>query len=198
MKASIRKFSQKLVLKIFIAILLLGICGCGGMRPTVFLHNEFDFNFIEKVAVIPFDNLSKDQGAGDRATRIFISELLAAKAFDVLEPGEVSRVLEQNGIVRTDELSREQLVKIGSEMKVNALFLGAVTESDLIRGGGSNDITVAIIARMVEVEAGSTIWSVTQNSNNSSFWSSLFGSRKKSHSEVMRSCIKSLLKTLVK
>jgi len=75
--------------------------------------------------------------------------------------------------------------------------MGTVTESDMTRGGGSNDISVTIVARMVEVETGSTIWSVTNTSNNSSFWSSLFGSRKKSHSEVLRSCVKSLLKTLV-
>jgi len=197
MVISLQKFKQSFVLKILFVSIILGICGCAGMRPTVFIHNEFDFNFVERVAVIPFDNLSKDQGAGDRATRVFISELLSAEAFDVLEPGEVSRVLEKNGIVRTDELSRQQLMKIGSEMKVNALFMGTVTESDMTRGGGSNDISVTIVARMVEVETGSTIWSVTNTSNNSSFWSSLFGSRKKSHSEVLRSCVKSLLKTLV-
>ena len=181
-----------------ISIALSGIFGCAGIRPTVFIHDEFDFNFLEKVAVIPFNNLSKDQGAGAKATKVFISELLSAEAFDVLEPGEVSRILQKNSIVRTDELSREQIVKIGSEMKVNAIFLGTVTESALTRSGSSTDMTITIISRMVETETGATVWSVTHTANNRSFWSSFFGTRKKSQSEVMRKCVEKLLKTLIK
>jgi len=177
--------------------IFVGGLGCAGMKPTLFVHDEFNFDFLERVAVIPFDNLSKDQGAGARASRIFISELLAAEVFDVLEPGEVSRVLENHSIIRSDALNMEQIVTVGKEMGVQAVFLGAVTESTLMRGGSSAGITVTIVARMVETEMGMTVWSATHTTGNRSFWSSLFGTGKKSHSEVMRSCVEKILKTLV-
>ena len=64
------------------------LSGCGGTGSTKFLHPEFDFGYVERVAVIPFDNLSNDQGAGARATRYFLSELLATEAFEVVDgPG---------------------------------------------------------------------------------------------------------------
>jgi len=184
---------------ILMTVLLIGIiAGCGGMRPTVFLHGEYNFSFLEKVAVIPFDNLSKDQGAGARATRVFISELLSTETFDVVEPGEVNYVLEKLNLVRTDALTKEQIVKIGKELGIQGIFLGTVTESSQIRSGNSSAVTLTIVGRLVETETGETIWSATNTAGGKGFWSSLFGVGNKSQSEVMRDCIKGLLHTLIK
>ncbi len=178
-------------------IVITGVIGCGGMRPTVFLHGEYNFGFLEKVAVIPFDNLSKDQGSGARATRIFIAELLSSETFDVIEPGEVNYVLEKQSLVRTDALTKEQIIKICKNLGVQGLFLGAVTESSQIRSGNSNSITMTIVARMVESETGETVWSATHTAGGKGFLSSLFGVGNKSTSEVMRDCIKKILGTLI-
>ncbi len=178
-------------------VLMIG-AGCGGMRPTVFIHEEYNFQFLERVAVVPFDNLSKDQGAGARATRVFIGQLLAADAFDVVEPGEVAKALEKYSLVRTSELTTEQAIDLGRQLKVQGIFLGSVTEADLIRSGGTTANTITIVARLVETETGATVWSATNTAGGRGFWSSLFGTGDKSQSEVMRECIKTLLGSLVK
>lgn len=58
---------------------LLVVCGClgcaGGLPPTQFTNPDFDFAFVETVAVLPLENLSSDRQAGVRATRLLITEL---------------------------------------------------------------------------------------------------------------------------
>jgi len=181
---------------LLVAILIV-IGGCGGMSPSVFLHDEYNFQYLERVAVIPFDNISSDQGAGARATRMFISEMLAARAFDVVEPGEVTKALEKHSTVRTSQLTKEQIVEIGKSLKVQGIILGNVTESSSMRSGASTINTVTMVVRMVETETGMTVWSATHTSGKKGFWASLFGTGGKSQSEVMRSCIKGVLKTLI-
>lgn len=187
---------RKILTASLLFVLVVG-AGCGGMRPTVFIHDEYNFQFLERVAVIPFDNLSKDQGSGARATRVFIAQLLAAEAFDVVEPGEVSKALEKFSLVRTSELTKEQVQDLGRSLNVQGVFLGSVTEADVIRTGGTTANTITIVARLVETETGATVWSATNTAGGRGFWSSLFGTGDKSQSEVMRECIRTLLGSLV-
>lgn len=182
---------------LLVSVLFLNSMQCGGIKPTVFVHQEYNFAFIERVAVIPFENLSKDQGAGARVTRLFVGELLSAEAFDIVEPGEVSRALMKYSLVRTADLTREQVVEIGKELGVQALFLGSVNESETTRAGGANVSMVTLTVRLLETEEGTTIWSATNTSGGRGFWSSLFGTGEKSKTEVTRNCIKKTLNTLI-
>ena len=188
---------MKHILTATLIIALLMTAGCGGMRPTVFVHEEYNFQFVERVAVVPFDNLSKDQGSGARATRVFIGQLLAADAFDVVEPGEVAKALEKYSLVRTSELTTEQIIDLGKQLRVQGLFLGTVTEADVIRTGGTTANTITMVARLVETETGATVWSATNTAGGRGFWASLFGTGDKPQSEVMRNCVKTLLGTLI-
>jgi hypothetical protein len=87
-------FSILFVAVALVLLLALFSAGCGGTGTTSFIHPEFDFSFVENVAVVPFENLSSNQGSGAQATRYFITSLLASDAFVVIEPGEVARALE--------------------------------------------------------------------------------------------------------
>jgi TolB-like protein len=167
------------------------------MRPTVFLHPEFDFSYVERVAVIPFENLSDSPGAASRATRFFISELLASESFDVIEPGEVGSVLASVLTVRTGDLTKEQIMKIGKELKVQGLFFGSLNESSSSRSGSVQTHTVALVVRLVDVESGETVWSATNTSGGRGFFARLFGTGEQSTSDVMRKCVKKTLSTLV-
>lgn len=182
-------------------LILLGglvfLSGCGGMSKTKFLHPDFDFSFLEKVGVVPFENLSDDQGAGARSTRFFTASLLSAEAFWVVEPGEVTRALSKQSLVRTGELTQAQILAIGQELGVNGLFLGSVNESTSLRSGSTNISVVTVVIRLVETETGATVWSVTNSEDSRSFWSSIFGGGQKSTSEVTRSCIEGCLNTLL-
>ena len=172
-------------------------CGCGGPGTTKFVHPEFDFGFVERVAVVPFENLSSNQGAGARATRYFISSLLAAEAFGVVEPGETAAALEKHSLVRTAQLTEEQIVALGHELGVQGLFLGTLSESASLRSGSTTVSVVTVVIRLVETETGATVWSATKSDDSATFWSSLFGTGQRSAAEVTRTCIDGALGTLL-
>ncbi len=181
-----------------LVLILLGLYGCG-MGPTVFLNRDYNYQFLERVAVIPFDNLSDNQGAGPRATRIFLARLLSSESFDVVEPGEVNRAIEKyTAGGRFSDLNQEQILNIGKELKVQAIFIGAVTELAELRSGSSTTNIVTLVVRLVEVEKGTTIWSATYSSGKRGFWASLFGGGGKTQSEAIRDCVDGILKTLIK
>lgn len=174
------------------------LAGCGGTSPTTFIHPDYNFGFVERVAVVPFENLTNDQGAGARATRYFISGLLATESFDVVEPGEVTAALAKHSLIRTAELTQDQAIAIGKDLAVQALFLGSIGESASVRSGSSNTNVVTLDVRMVETDTGVTVWSATNTETSGGFWSSLFGTGQKSKSEVTRICVERSIGTLVK
>ena len=182
---------------LILAVLASLLTGCAGMKPTIFLHPEYNFGYIERVAVIPFENLSKEQGAASRATRLFVSELLATESFEVVEPGEVTRALEKFGTVRAAQLTQDQLVEIGKQLGVQALFLGSVNESSSMRSGSATTQVVTMVVRLAETDQGVTVWSATHTEGGRGFWATLFGTGQKSQSEVTRDCVKKTLETLI-
>ena len=50
---------------------LVSLAGCSTAMPaTKFTNPKFDFSFVQRVAVLPFENLSNDRQAGANATRL--------------------------------------------------------------------------------------------------------------------------------
>lgn len=187
---------RKIVLGL--VLLLVTACGgCGGIGPTEFVNPEYNFAFLERVAVIPFENLSDDTNGGARATRYFNNSLLASEAFAVVEPGEVTRALEQMGLVVASQLTQGQIVSLGGTLGVQGLFLGSLSESSTLRSGSTTVQVVTVTIRLVETETGATVWSATHTEDSDGFWSSLFGTKQKGSAEVTRKCIDRTLDTLL-
>jgi len=187
---------KKTMLAILLMMQLTG-GGCGGPGATRFLHPEFDFSYLEHVAVVPFENLSDTPNSGAQATRYFINSLLSAEAFQVVEPGEVARALSGQGMVRTAQLADTQIKDVGRELGVQGLFLGTVSESASLRSGSTTVSVVTVVIRLVETETGATVWSATNTEDSANFWSTLFGTGQKARSAVMRSCLDGCLDTLL-
>ena len=173
------------------------LMGCGGAGSTTFVHPEYNFSYTERVAIVPFENLTDDQGAGARATRYYLAEMLATDAFDVVEPGEVTKALAEVNLIRTADITQDQAKVLGEKLGVQALILGSVGESASRRGGSRTTTTVALVVRMVETDTGITVWSSTTDADSRTFSSSLFGTAERSASEVMRIAIKRSVGELV-
>ena len=173
------------------------MAGCTPIRPTTFVHPDYNFGFIERVAVVPFENLTDDRGAAARMTRHFVTELLAVEAFDVVEPGDVTNALSAIGEIRVAELTVDQIKSTGTRVRAQALFLGSVTESSSIRSGSGSQNVVTFDVRMVETETGSVIWSTTLTKTGRGFWAALFGSGGRSMGEVSRRAARHAIARLV-
>jgi polysaccharide biosynthesis protein PelC len=179
-------------------LLLLLLTGCASTHSTVFLNPEFDFSAMERVAVVPFENLSNDQGMGDYVTRVFITELLSRKAFDVVEPGEVSRFLVAKGATKTGELTLDQIKELGKSANVQGVIFGTVGESTQLRSGNMSSQVISLNIRLVSVESGSTIWSSVVNTGGPGFFSRLFGVGEQTRGSAVRKSVRKSLHSLVR
>ena len=169
--------------------------GCSG--PSVFLDRTYDFGFVEKVAVIPLENLSQSQTAGRQATLILTTELLASETFGIVEPGETAKILGEIA-ARSAQYDLEQVKEIGKRLGAQALIFGTVSEISSARSGGASVPTVTVELRMVETETGVTVWAASATRGRLGLWATLFGLAGRSSSEIMRDCVQDLLKTLIK
>lgn len=178
-----------------------GVAGCGSsMKATQFSNPDFDFGFVERVAVLPFESLTNDRQAGLRATRLTITELLATGALDVVEPGEVQAALTQSAVFqagRTPIPSTEQIISLGQTLNVQAIIMGTVTQSENIRAGNAPIPVVTLDLRMVETETGTTVWAATHSERGSGVSAKLLGTGGQPLSETTRECVQQALATLV-
>lgn len=181
---------------ILLAVSLGWIACAGGLQPTRFTNPDFDFSFVEKVAVVPMENLSNDRQAGVRATRLLITELLASGAVDVVEPGEVRSAFARVGVGR-ETPSRDEVIALGKSLGVQAILLGTVTESENLRSGTVSVPVVTLDVHMLETETGTAVWAATHTEKGAGLSAKLLGTGGEPISETTRRCVRAIVETLV-
>ncbi len=192
-----KKFAPGRPASAAVLMLLLVALGCAGNMPsTRFTNPNIDFSFVQRVAVLPFENLSNDQQAGLRATRLTITELLASGAVDVVEPGEVEGALARLP-GRVTRPTIEQIIALGEGLEVQALILGTVAQSEVLRSGSVGRSVVTLDAQMVETETGAVIWAATHTARGGSVGAKILGTGGEPISETTRKCVQELLATLL-
>jgi polysaccharide biosynthesis protein PelC len=187
------------IASLLVAALSLGACG-GAMKATEFTNPKFNFSFVQRVAVLPFDNESSDRQAGSRATRLAITELLATGSVDVVEPGEVQAALVKIvGAVpgRAVLPSTEQVLALGKALNVQALLLGTVNQSENLRSGAVPIPVVTLDLHLVETETGATVWATTHSEKGGSLEARVLGTGGEAIAETTRRCVRQALQSLV-
>lgn len=179
------------------AACLAGVACSGAMKTTQFTNPQFDFGFVEKVAVLPLENLSKDNQSGERATRLLITELLASGSVEVVEPGELRAAMQRLKVDRTTPTT-EQIVALGKELQVQAVLTGSVAESDTLRSGSVLVPVVTLDLHMVETESGQTVWAATHTERGSGAGAALLGTSAEPISKTTRRCVRRAIATLVR
>jgi hypothetical protein len=182
------------------AVSCLGGCG-GTMKATQFTNPKFNFGFVQRLAVLPFDNESSDRQAGSRATRLAVTELLATGSVDVVEPGEVQTALAKitgAPLGRPVAPSTEQILALGKALNVQGLILGSVTQSENLRSGAVPIPVVTLDLHMVETETGATVWAATHSEKGGSLSARVLGTGGEPIAETTRKCLHEALATLVK
>lgn len=158
-----------------VAALSLALAGCKTSSARHYQNPEMDFGSIQTVAVLPFQNLTREQQAADRVRDVFSNMLLATGAFYVVPHGEVIRVLARAGVQNPMAPSNEEIVKLGKQLGANAIFVGVVKEYGELRSGQNAANVVALSAHMQEVETGKVVWSAASAKGGVSFGQRLFG-----------------------
>lgn len=184
----------KILLGGLVGLLLLQGCAGGGL-PASYIHPNFDISFYKRLAILPFQNLSRDQFAGARVRELVLSEFLLVD-FEVLEPGLTDRTLARMGVAPGVALTPEEIKKLGQELKVQGLIVGTVEIYDEHRMGGVTVPEVSVELRLLDVESALTVWSVAVTEGGVGVGTQLFGLRAKTLSEAARTVVRRAVDSL--
>ncbi len=171
--------------------------GCAS-STTRYIHPNVDMGSIKRVAVLPFENLTQERTAGEKVQKIFLTELLASEAFEVVEPGQVTQALRASRIEQVEALGPADLKKLGETLKAQGIFIGSVVDYAETRSGSTPAPDVTIQLRLVESQTGVTVWSASRTRSGASASARLFGIGGQSLTEAARQLLREELGTLVK
>ncbi len=145
------------------ATLALATLASCGASPRLFVNKQADLGYYKKIAVVPFANLAQEPNAGERVTRAFMTELVIAERFQVVEPGEFYERLDRIGGVPDAQghADPQKLVDAATAAQANAIIRGAVTEYSLQRNGSDEFPLVTFEAEMLDVATKQTVWRIT-------------------------------------
>lgn len=177
------------------ALLALAACSSSSAK---YLHPNADLGAIKRVAVLPFENLTQERSAADKVQKVFLSELLATEAFDVVEPGQVAKLLKAERTDSVEALGAADIKRIGEGLKAQGLFMGTVVDFAETRSGSTPSPEVTIQLRLIEVQSGVTIWSASKTRSGASASARLFGIGGQTLTEAARQLMRQQLKGLVK
>ncbi len=138
---------------------LLLAAGCAA-PGRFYVNADADMAYYKKVAVLPFANLTSDRFAGERVTRMFVTELVIAERFQLADPGEVRAVLERTGGLPTADgvYDPKKLKDAAAEVGATGFIRGAVSEYQLVGNGSGERPIVAFDVEMVDVASSKVVW----------------------------------------
>jgi hypothetical protein len=140
-------------------LLALAAGGCGTSRAKPYQDANMDFGAIRTVAVLPFSNLSRDNLAAERVRDVFASMLLSTGAVYVVPYGEVIRTVGKSGIPVASTPAVEDVLKLGTALKADAVVVGVVKEYGEVRAGSATGNVVSLSVQLLETATGKVVWS---------------------------------------
>lgn len=136
-------------------VVALALAGCGGApRPSA----ELPAAGRPRIALLPFDNLTTDGGAGELMSLLFFTEVGAAGHYEPVETGIVVAVLESLGIRSAAALTVDQIQTIGTRLDVSRLLVGSVLESGTVRTAEGGLPAVGVTLKLLDVNDGRVVW----------------------------------------
>lgn len=177
--------------------LLVAACAPAITSP-VFRDANMDFGAIQTVAVMPFQNLSRDTLAAERVREVFINRLLSTGAVYVVPVGEVARAVARAEVAATSTPSPEDAVKIAGLIKAQGVITGAVREYGEVRSGSTAANVISLGVQMLEAESGRVVWSASSTKGGIGVTDRLLGGGGRPMNDVTRDAVDDLIRKLFK
>ncbi len=175
-----------------LAAIALAGCSAHG-RGQRYQDRNMDFGAVRTVAVMPFGNLSRDNLAADRVRDVFGSMLLATGAVYVVPSGEVIRYVAKAGIPQPSTPSVEEVVKLGTMLKADAILTGVVKEYGEVRSGNTSGNVVSLSVQLLETATGKVVFAGATTRGGITFTDRLFGSGGAPLNDVTEAAVDDLL-----
>ncbi|NCA81350.1 MAG: hypothetical protein EOM72_01200 [Opitutae bacterium] len=112
---------------------------------------------ISKVAVLPFK--APTELIGSSVSDIFLTELLRAGRYTLVERGQIDRVLGETEIALSG-LSESAAIEAGKMLGADGVILGTVDEYATVAHRGRSYPVVGASIRLIDCDTGRVMWSV--------------------------------------
>lgn len=180
----------------FVVLSLSVFSGCGS-TPISYVHPTADLSYITTVAIVPFQNLTQERGAEGKMANMVAAEVLRRGAFDVVEFGEVIKVLREEGFRQEEGMINKNIAeRAGKRLNVQAFITGSVQEYGLSRGGGNTYPEVSLSLSLVDAKSYKILWEATHSLKGGTVLDRLFGIGKKSPSDLSQELVAEMLDTI--
>jgi TolB-like protein len=190
------------VKRILIGILFLVFAlfsGCGtkvsGDSASFFISPEYDFSFIKRIAVLPFENLTNEKNAGFIIMYSVSNAFLVSNLVDVALPGDALNAFYQFRVSSGNQLSSQQLNQICNTLKVQAVVTGSINKYELKSEGYVTYPEISFTMMMVDCESGNIIWSISKSTEKPGVFVRHFGAKSETLNEALDRLVKEAVGT---
>lgn len=182
---------------VLLSLVLVFLSACASRTgPEVFHDPNFDLASVRVVAVMPFENLTKEPLASSRVRDVFMNMLLSTGAIYVLPSGEVARGMTRAGIEKSAALSVEDAVRLGGILKADAAITGVVREYGEVRSSTTTANVVSLSIQMIETQTGKVVLTASSTKGGITFGDRLFGGGGQPMDDVTRAAVIDVLNKL--
>ena len=187
---------RKLALSISMIVLAVSLTACGSRTVSgSFLREEVDFAFLQRIAVLPFENNSSDISAPGRARDITITQVLSMGLYDTVEKSLVDNILYEEAIDPEAPIDTLALKRIGQRLNIQAFLLGTVDIAGKSKIGTAEYSEMALTLRLIEANSGLILWQASGSYSGESLGVRLFGLKPTDQFHVALNLVRALLKT---
>jgi hypothetical protein len=109
-------------------------------------------------ALLPFENLAGREEQSRLFTGVFLAQLVASGAFEMVEPARVEAAMDTLGIRSVTGITPAGLRALADTLHVSWLLLGSVLESGAVSTGGASVPSVGATLRVVDPVGGRVAW----------------------------------------
>ena len=185
--------------KLALFAVIISSLSCAAAKPIdVYFNPNMDFGAVKTAAIMPFDNLTREQMAAERVRDVFTNFLLSEGDVYVVPQGEVKRGVLLLGIANPVTPSLEEAVKLAALLKADVVITGVVREYGEIRSGTTSSNIVSISLQMIEGQSGTVIWTASSTKGGISIWDRLFGGGGRPMNDVTEEAVKELIRRFIR
>lgn len=179
-------------------LVLLFFAGCGGKNNLEsFLREDVDLAFVTRVAVVPFENNSKEQFAAERVRGMAITQILAQGLFDVVDKGLVDSALREEAVdLAKAPMDAGVMKRLGQRLNVQAFLFGTIDQAGDIQRGNNSYSALSVTLRLVDVNTGMIFWQASGSRTGDSMSKRLFGLGSDDEFRIAINLLRQLLTTV--
>lgn len=143
-----------------LALVLLMACG---PKPQVYFKEQVSFRPSKTIAILPFNNYSGQEDAGKQVSNMFLVELLKKPYFELIEPGEIDKVMREERIRSSEQIDFATAKIFKEKLKADYILIGAVNEYSYLTKSIREIPLVSFSVRLLDTESGQIIWAASHS-----------------------------------